>query len=301
MDEQQAPAPPKVSVLIVSHNHAVALRRCLQALDRSAGRDEIEIIVADNASRDESSTLDTVFPGATFLRMPRHFGRTKALNIATRTAAAELLLLMSPDVEIGPDTVRTLIATLEVEPDAVAVCPLLRSPEGDVPPQVYQLPQSGELYSLWKAPDSLRPIEPAVEPPGSPAQAVGYAPFDALLVRKIFIRGLNYLDERFGEYGGDLELAQQIRRTGKKILLVPSATATIYPSESDPVSSKAESLLASDRAAGLATFAGKHFGMIPGLLLRVRFILAALGGFQLGQLFDLVTGQKIDGSQTVEI
>lgn len=297
MDEQQAPAPPKVSVLIVSHNNAVALRRCLQALDRSAGRDEIEIIVADNASRDESSTLDTVFPGATFLRMPRHFGRTKALNIATRTAAAELLLMLSPDVEVGSDTVRTLTATLEAEPDAVAVCPLIRSPEGDVPPQVYQLPQSGELYSLWRAPDSLHPIEPSV----SAVQAVGYAPFDALLVRKIFIRGLNYLDERYGEYGGDLELAQQIRRTGKKILLVPSATATIHPPENEAVPSKAESLLASDRAAGLATFAGKHFGLIPGLLLRVRFILAALTGFQIGQLINLVSGQKIDGSQTIEI
>ncbi|MGH9612981.1 MAG: glycosyltransferase family 2 protein, partial [Bryobacteraceae bacterium] len=213
MDERQAPAPPKVSVLIVSHNNAVALRRCLQALDRSSGRDEMEIIVADNASRDESSTLDSVFPGATFLRMPRHFGRTKALNIATRTAAAELLLLLSPNVEVGPDTVRTLAAALDAEPDAVAVCPLLRTPDGEAPPQVYQLPQSGELYALWRTSDSLR----AIEPPEDAPKAVGYAPFNALLVRKIFIRGLNYLDERYGEFGGDLELARQIRRIGKKI------------------------------------------------------------------------------------
>src|SRR5579863_2709655 len=101
--EEPAPAP-KVTALIFSYDSAPALRRCLAALEGSKDREAIEILVVDCGSHDESPQLDTEFSGVTILRLPRYFGRTKALNIGTRTAAGEYLFFLTPQVEVMPDT-----------------------------------------------------------------------------------------------------------------------------------------------------------------------------------------------------
>src|SRR5271156_1055865 len=102
--EQPAPSP-KVTALVFSYDSAPALRRCVAALEGSNDRATIEILVVDCGSPDESPQIDSEFPGITILRLPRYFGRTRALNIGTRTAAGEFLLIMTPDVEVLPTTV----------------------------------------------------------------------------------------------------------------------------------------------------------------------------------------------------
>src|ERR1700731_1726263 len=121
---EEAPAP-KVTALIFSYDSAPALRRCLAALEASNDRASIEILVVDCGSHDESAQLDSEFSNVTILRLPRHFGRPKALHIGTRTPAGEFLLFMTPEVEVLPTTIPALVARLEADPDAVAVCPLL--------------------------------------------------------------------------------------------------------------------------------------------------------------------------------
>jgi GT2 family glycosyltransferase len=124
LEEEQAPAP-KVTALVFSYDSAPALRRCLAALEGSNDRALIEILVVDCGSHDESPQLDTEFPEITILRLPRYFGRTKALNIATRTAAGEYLFFLTPEVEVLPTTIPSLLAKIESEPEVMAVCPLL--------------------------------------------------------------------------------------------------------------------------------------------------------------------------------
>ena len=99
---QEIDLPPaiKVTALVFSYDSAPALRRCLAALEGSNDRASIEILVVDCGSHDESAQLDSEFSNVTMLRLPRYFGRTKALNIGTRTAAGEYLLFMTPEVEV---------------------------------------------------------------------------------------------------------------------------------------------------------------------------------------------------------
>src|SRR5438876_9600980 len=98
LQEEQAPTP-KVTALIFSYDNAPGLRRCLAALENSNDRQLIEILVVDCGSHDESPGMDSEFPNVTMLRLPRYFGRTKALNIGTRTAAGEVLFFLTPEVE----------------------------------------------------------------------------------------------------------------------------------------------------------------------------------------------------------
>jgi len=123
---------------------------------------------------------------------------------------------------------------------------------------------------------------------------VEYPSLDVLLVRKVFVRGMNYFDERFGHYWTDADLAMQIRRAGKKILLYP-AMRVRFPAEPDPL--EGDSLARADRVAGGAALLAKYQGSLAGLTFRLGAALSALGRFDLGHFMDVASGRKLDGSQ----
>ncbi len=299
------PVPPKVSVVIVSWNSAGNLRRCLAALEASRGRENLEIFVVDNGSRDESPRMDSEYPKVTFLRLPRNFGLTRARNIGTRSATGDFVMFLSPAVEVGETTVAELAAQLEARTDAAAVCPVLLDPKGVVATAVYPLPSPSDLYAIWRSgrwpqPGSL-PTEPA---------AVDWVPGNAVLVRTRFIRGMNFLDERLAESWADLELSYQIRRSGRKLVLLPQVTAVVHPPEYEPSKGGARAALAADQALGAAAYVGKHFGWFRGARFRGAVLFASLGGalgsllrarnldYSFGLFTSILTGQRIDGSQS---
>jgi glycosyltransferase involved in cell wall biosynthesis len=289
--EEQPPAPPKVTALINSYNNAEGLRRCLAALERSNNREYLEILVVDKGSRDESPNLDSEFPNTTFLRLPRNFGTTKALNIGTRTAAGELIFYLSPEITVAPDTVSALVTQLDLNPEIMAVCPYIV--DGDA------LTQAEQVYRLPVPESGAALIPVAVELAQGPV-TVEYATFQAMLARKYFVRGINYFDEKYGQFGADAELCFQVRRAARKVVVIPELPVLrtkLAPQHSSAV----QNLLEADRVHGAAVYFSKHYGFMSGLLFRIKAILKALFSFRFGLLMGLISGQKIDGSQTVNL
>lgn len=282
---QQEPSGPRVSAILVAFNQAQELRRAIEALQRSSDAARLQILIVDCGSHDDGPRLDAEYPSVQILRLPQHFGATRAMNIALRTAKAELLLFLSPFVEVLPDTVARLADRLEADSGAAAVCPLLLNPEGEPVSRTYRIPSAQDL-----AAGVLRVMK--IDPSGEPA-AVEYASRDALLVRKQFLRHMNYFDERFGEYWGDLDLAMQVRRTGKKIYVIPSIHATLHAGE-DPL--RDYPLAQADRIVGAAEFLGKYNGFFAGFRFRTGAILRALLAFNFKRLSMLLSGQNM-GSQ----
>jgi GT2 family glycosyltransferase len=286
LEEIDVPPPIRVTALIFSYDSAPALRRCLAALEGSNDRASIEILVVDCGSHDESAQLDSEFSNITMLRLPRYFGRTKALNIGTRTAAGEFLFFMTPEVEVLPTTIPSLLAQLDSDPETVAVCPLLLDTQTQMAPQFFRLP----------TPATGLDLTPVTVDKAAQVFPVEYATFHAFLVRKFFVKGLNYLDERYGDSWADAELCFQIRRVSRKTLALPQVTALYTPGAA--YAESARTILAADRVHGAAVFFGKHYGFAAGLLFRVKSILKALFTFRLPLFAALISGGKIDGSQS---
>jgi hypothetical protein len=304
MEEAETPQPPKVSVLIVSHNSAAPLKRCLAALEQSKERESFEILVVDAGSQDESPTLDGEFPAATFLRLPRHFGLTKALNIGMRTAKGELVFFLDPNIEVLPETVSSLAATLEAEKEAVAVCPLLITPEGEPAPEIYRLPDQRGIAAARRA---GRFVEPFLADTAAQRVSVQMPSLAALMVRLYFLRGLRYIDERYGNSWIETEICFQILRASRKILLAPAARAVRHPEPARVYveSARVEALLAADWALCAARYAAKRFGFFAALKVRVAAVFQTLGelmrlrrpALQFHRLLFLLQGQKLDGTQ----
>ncbi len=290
---QSEAVAPQVSVLIVSFNCAAALRKSLQALESAPDRADFEVLVVDNGSRDGSQSIDTEFPEVQMLRLPHFCGQTKARNIGLRTARGEFVLLISPDVILDPGAVTALAKRLESDTGVLAVCPKVIDSKGDTISRQHALPDASEAARAWQDPHALRS--------GSDLHDGR-----AILLRRRTIQGINYLDERYGEHWGDVELAFQIRRAGKKILLADDIRALLNQQDSlwQPSDPALKAAFAADAANGAASYIGKHFGFAAGLGFRIRLIFATLGrfltmqepGYRLSLLSRLVSGYKIDGS-----
>jgi GT2 family glycosyltransferase len=292
-DQQQLsnePVLPRVTALIVSYNSANALRRCIEALRASAARDQFEILVVDLGSQDSSARIDSEFDDVTVLRLPKHFGATKAMNIATRTAMGDYIFYLDPHVELRADAMPKLIKRLDEDEEVSAVCPLLEdAATGAAAPQVYPLPSRETLTEACRT--GKMPLS-AARMDGD-AVPVEYASRSAIMVRKGFVQGMNYFDERYGQYWADAELAFQIRQSARKTLVLTGARAVWHAPERELRSKK----LDADRWLGASAYLSKHEGFGAGFGFLLGAVVKALFTFNFGLFVPLVTQQKIDGNQ----
>ena len=104
---------PLVSVVIPNWNGAAHLPTCLGALRAQTFRD-VEVIVVDNASTDDSvELLGREYPEACVIRLDRNYGFTGACNTGLRAAQGEFLILLNNDTEAAPDWLAEVVAAFE--------------------------------------------------------------------------------------------------------------------------------------------------------------------------------------------
>jgi GT2 family glycosyltransferase len=267
------PEKPRVSVIIVSRDRNELLRRSLEALGTVH-----QVIVVDNGSSDGSAALDDDFPSVRFIRLPKNFGLTKALNVGIRRAEGEYLLLLHDDACIPAEAVSQLADLLEHSPEVGAVCPKF---EGDE--QAGTLPTPAHPYPLWHSAGS------------GEFEDVDCVTGAAIMMRSQFIRAMRQIDDRYGNYGSDLDLcAQVVRRAAKKVRIACNVKALHHvPSKSD---GKTESILEADRVIGTAVFLGKYYGFWAGMKFRIGSTLQSIFSFRWGMAKHLLSNQKLDGT-----
>ena len=271
--EQEAPEQQakRISVVIVSFNRKAAVRESLAALG-----DAHQVIVVDNGSTDSTPGITEEFPAVRFIRLPKNFGLTKALNIGIRAADGTYILLLHDDTVIAGDGVSRLADYLEENQETGAVCPLLVH-NGAPAPQVRELPTPSDS-------------DPVLAPAGNTAaECVSGA---AIMFRTFFLRALRQIDERYGNYGSTIELSYQVKRANRRIAILPDVTAEHHGSES-PMS---KAVLEGDRVAGTAVFLSRHHGFMAGLLYRIKTGLAALFTFRFKTVSGAFSGARIDGT-----
>jgi N-acetylglucosaminyl-diphospho-decaprenol L-rhamnosyltransferase len=276
-NSEEQKLPPRVSVVVVSRNRAAQLRRCLESIEASPDRSTLQVIVVDNGSTDGAGQIGDDFPNVQMIRLPKNFGLTKGLNLGWRAADAEYVFFLHDDTELEPTTIATLAAVLDAHADAAAVCPLLVDPEGRPAPQLGSLPPTGE----WS---------PSAATSGEPV-AVEFPRGAALMARVYFIKAIRQIDARYGQFGSDADLAAEIRRASRKILLVPAARVRHEGRSAYSTMERADFLLAR------AVFLGKYQGFGAGLQARLASVFGPLFGLRLGELKYTISGQKIDGTQ----
>lgn len=118
-----------VKIVILNWNGVAHLRRFLPSVIAAAPAD-VEVIVADNGSTDDSvEVLRSEFPSVTLLRMDRNYGFAGGYNRALQRVEADYYVLLNSDVETPVGWLEPLVETLDRNPDVAVVSPKLISSE----------------------------------------------------------------------------------------------------------------------------------------------------------------------------
>lgn len=103
----------KASIIIVNYNSGEMLKECVSSILSNTNEKEVEIIVVDNDSQDNSLQLaETTSENLIVIRNSCNAGFPIACNQGIKVASGEVIVLLNPDARIGPDTISTLIEGL---------------------------------------------------------------------------------------------------------------------------------------------------------------------------------------------
>ena len=125
-------APPRVSVLVVTHGNLALTRLCLCSIQRAASALPFEVVVVDNASTDGTPaylhevSAAKILP-VTIVTNPDNRGFAAANNQAARLARGEILVLLNNDTVVPPGWLDGLVAHLDRNPSIGVVGPVTNS------------------------------------------------------------------------------------------------------------------------------------------------------------------------------
>ncbi|MGB9706532.1 MAG: glycosyltransferase family 2 protein [Microgenomates group bacterium] len=232
-----------LSIIIVSFNVKKLLRDCIGSVirDQESGtggqginkknKPVTELIIVDNGSTDGSVEFLrdlNQFPKSLNLYKSislkvilnnQNLGFAKAVNQGIKASRGDYILLLNPDTQVKPDTLKRLVDFAKDHPEAGVVGAQLVNPDGSIQSSVYHFPscwrailefwfgQKGayEKYAL----EGKKPIE---------VEAVTGAAM--LIPRKTFDK-VGFFDERYFMYFEDLDFCRRVKKAGLKIYYLP--------------------------------------------------------------------------------
>lgn len=111
---------PRASIVVLTYNRPDELKRCITELDVLAGP-ETELIVVDNASETDTSTVVGASKRARLIQLPKNCGAS-GRNAGMRAAAGEIVITMDDDVfGLRDEHLQWLRARFERDADLAAV------------------------------------------------------------------------------------------------------------------------------------------------------------------------------------
>ena len=270
-------------VIIVTHNNRRHILACLAALPAALGQPADAafpaVIVVDNASRDGTPDLvRDAYPRVSLIRLGENAGWARAINLAARTCADDLLLL-NPDTVPRPGSLKALLVALAHHPRAGAVGPALLTPAGAMAAE-----SARAFPSLWR--ELMDKVGAVRRWPGRPVLGAYHVGRDvtprpvpvlsgaAMLVRRAAWDDVGGLDEGFWLYAADTDLCRRLWDAGWTCLYWPRARVVHFGAGS--VSAAKQVDLGIAAMAAMAQYFRKHHGRAHALAYRLLMAAVAL-------------------------
>lgn len=142
---------PKVSVIIPTYNRVALLAQTVESA-QMAGSD-VEVIVIDDGSTDQTSEMCAALPGIRYIRLNRNQGNAYARNAGILLSEAEFIAFLDDDDLRLPGTIDLQVRALENAPEAAFVYGRVligdadhRLPTGEIAPD--NCPQGDVFWEL---------------------------------------------------------------------------------------------------------------------------------------------------------
>ncbi|MFI0610061.1 MAG: glycosyltransferase family 2 protein [Anaerolineae bacterium] len=238
IDPRAASSPVAVSILIVNYNGGPLLARCVASLPAAVDGLTFEAIVVDNASTDDSLAQLSRLPAApwlTLIHRADNAGFAAATNQAAGIATGDFLLLLNPDTECRPGSIRRLALYLSGQDprtfEAVAaVGPRLVNADGSPQRSAWRgfpglRSALVDAFYLWKWPalPIVRGLETRLPDGDAAALDVDHLLGACILIPRSVWQRVGPLDEGYFLFLEETDWCHRAKAAGYRIVLLPTA------------------------------------------------------------------------------
>ncbi len=222
----------KLAIVILNWNGSDMMRRYLPSVIRCSRGEGIEVIVADNASSDDSiSMLHSCFPDLRIIQLDQNYGFADGYNRSLRQVEAEYYLLLNSDVEIRQDGWLTpMIDFMDHHPQVSACQPKLLKllPQGEEKTMFEYAGAAGGFIDQYGYPFCRGRVFATVEDDRGQyddAASVMWTTGAAMMVRSNVYWEAGGLDAKFFAHMEEIDLCWRMRIMGYDLVCVPQSTA----------------------------------------------------------------------------
>ncbi len=221
-------------------------------------RGSAEVVIVDNHSPLERTAQRLRrLAGVSLRRLGRNHGFARAVNEAWRLSRGEWLLLLNPDVTLGPgflDDVLALLTRLQFDPTPVGIVGFhLLNPDGSRQLSSGPFPSLLSTLTRLLLPRSRRKYQ---DIPTDQRRAVDWVTGCCLLVRRSCLEQLGGFDPDFFLYYEDVDLCRRARQAGWTVAFEPALSVIHHrPLHARPVSAHLRLIT----RHALLTYARKHW------------------------------------------
>ena len=208
---------PRVSIIVPVHNGCEETYACLRSVLANTKDVPYEVLVADDASDDDTAELAQWTENVRAVRDGSRRGFLRNCNNAARFARGEFLVLLNNDTVVQPDWLRPLVETLDRDTSIGIAGGKLLFPDG-------RLQEAGGI--IWKDASGWnygRGDSPE-EPDYNYVKEVDYVSAACLIIRRRLWEEIGGFDDRYAPaYYEDADLAFEVRARGYKVVYQPLA------------------------------------------------------------------------------
>lgn len=259
---------PRVSVVIVNWNAAELLRSCLDSLRIESASEEIETIVLDNASTDDSvKMIRRDYPEVSLIASDENLGFARGNNVAIRETRGEYVFLLNPDTIVQPGCIAKLVGLLDERAEVDIVGPKILQPDGAVQvvcarnfpalaTSVFELGLARRLFPHSRIFGRYRMEHWDHQDTRDVPCLLGAA----MMIRRSFFERQGFLDEQIPMYFEDIDMCYRVWESGRRICYLSEAEITHFVAQSSSVSRSRISLFVLEQGEAYWLFFRKHRG-----------------------------------------
>ncbi len=229
----------KLSIVIVSWNVKALLQDCLQSILDSDYVGDLEIIVVDSASGDDSvAMVQQHYPQVTLIVRPDNLGYAKGNNLGITHCQGDYIFLLNPDTHLEPTALTVLCGYLHAHPEIGVIGPQLLWADGAIQSSRRRYPSLGSLFlestllELWFPHNAAGHHYRFNDKPAQTAQPVEWLVGAALMLRREVWETVGSFDETFFMYFEETDWCHRVAQTGWQLHYVPQAQVTHYEGQS---------------------------------------------------------------------
>jgi len=215
---------PQVAVIIPHWNGIEILEPCLRSLEASA-YDQLEIVVVDNASSDESvAFIHREFPRVKVIENSENLGFAGGCNVGLREIESEYYLVLNNDTTHDSGWIGPLVEQMESDANIAAVQPKIMSAQN---PDVFDYAGGvGGLLDVLAFPYALGRIFTTTEQDDGfydTPQDIFWASGTALLIRGTALEDVGLFDEDFFAHMEEIDLCWRFHNAGWRVVNAPQS------------------------------------------------------------------------------